>query len=65
VPGDRHPYRDSLARLLPFWQAAHCKEIRAWLMTSPAFYASGASAYRIVSWNDGESVENSWGSACV
>jgi hypothetical protein len=31
----------------------------------PAIYAAGATAYRIVSCNDGESVEHSWASACV
>jgi hypothetical protein len=54
-----------LARLLPFCLAAHGKKIRAWLMTSPALYAAGTRASRIVSWNGGENFENSWGSACV
>jgi hypothetical protein len=54
-----------LARLLPFCQAEDCKKRLICRLAAPAIYAAGASAYRIVSWSDGESFENSGASACV
>jgi hypothetical protein len=55
----------SSARLLPFCEAWDWNRTFVLFLAAPASYAAGAKAYRIISFNDGESFENSCASACV